>query len=349
MDAPLLRRLRTYQAERFPLVVYVPLMGVAAFAAVSFSAAARIRGRSRPGIGPVQDPLTDGADPAFPWTAWAIGTLTLLVFFFFLRVLDEHKDAPDDARYRPELPVPRGLVTLRELRATALVALAAAIALNALLEPALLVLMAVVLAWAGFMGREFFVPGWLRARPGWYLVSHMVVMPLIFFYATALDWLVAGAGPPPGTGAFLALAFFNGVVIEVGRKVRAPGEERAGVDSYTRAWGLGPATGLWLASVLAAATGLLLAVRGLAIPTAASAGDGIPPGAASWLAGAAGVPAPALAAVVILAVLAAIPALLFLAGSARVRGRHLEAASALWVLGSYALVAALAWLGGVST
>lgn len=320
MEATLLRRLRGYQAERFPLIAYTPLLGVGTFAAVAFSWGAR----------------RNGTDPVagFPWGPWAVGLYTLLVFFFFLRVLDEHKDVAQDARFRPELPVPRGLVALRELRAAALLTLAVAMALNALTEPALLVVMAVVLAWAGFMGREFFVPAWLRAHPGWYLVSHMLVMPLIFLYATAPDWLVAGAPPPGGTAAFLALAFCNGLVLEVGRKLRPPSEEREGVDSYTRAWGVRTAAGLWIAALAAAVVFALLTT------SAVHRGDatGALPGGTSFL----------TAAYALLAVAAALPALLLLRGSARLRASHLELAAGLWVLASYALVGAVGWAAGAA-
>lgn len=301
MTDSLVRRLWTYQAERFPLAAYLPLMAVAAFAAVAASAAARQSGR-------------------IPWTGWAVGVFTLLVLFFFLRALDEHKDAPDDARYRPDLPVPRGLVTLRELRGVAALAVLWAVALNALLDPGLLVPLAAALAWAGLMGREFFVRSWLRARPLWYLLSHMVVMPLIFLYATALDWLPAGAPPPPGTGAFLVLAFCNGLVLEIGRKVRAPGDERVGVDTYTSAWGRRRATGAWLGAATAAAA------AGVAVAAAA--------GEARF--------APAvLVAVLLVPVWAGAR---FVRSPVSGRGRRIELASAVWVLASYAVVGAAAWL-----
>jgi hypothetical protein len=293
MDRPLLRRLWTYQAERYPLVAYAPLMAVGAFAAAAVSAASRDAGR-------------------FPWLAWVVGVVTLLVYFLFLRVLDEHKDAADDARHRPELAVPRGLVTLAELRRVAVAAVAVAIALNALIDTGLLVLLALALAWAGLMGREFFVRDWLRARPTAYLLSHMVAMPLIFFYATGLDWVVAETNPPPGTGAFLVLSFLNGIVIEVGRKIRAPGAERPGVDTYSSAWGLGRALAVWIGAVAGAG--------GAATAAAAAAGDATV--------------APILLAIA--GVVALVVAGLLAASATQARARWIEPASAVWVLAAYA-------------
>lgn len=301
MAEPLVRRLWTYQAERYPVAAYAPLMAVGAFAAAAVPAASRGAGR-------------------FPWVAWGVGSLTLLVYFLFLRILDEHKDAADDARHRPELPVPRGLVTLSELRRVAAGAVLLAVALNALVDPGLLALLALALGWAGLMGREFFVRDWLRARPTAYLLSHMVAMPLIFLYATGLDWAVADAAPPPGVGAFLVLAFLNGLVIEIGRKIRAPGAERPGVDTYSAAWGVGRAAAVWVAAVVGA---------GLAATSAAaSAGDAT---LTPIVLGAAGLGAIGVAGRLV-------------ASPTPARARWIEPASAVWVLASYAAAGAGAFL-----
>ena len=136
--------------------------------------------------------LLRGAPGFIPWPLFGAGVLTSLVFFFWLRVLDEHKDATTDRRCRPELPVPRGLITLPELRWIGGAALSVVLVLNALLAPALVAPCLVVAVWAALMTKEFFVGEWLRAHPTAYLVSHMTIMPLIDGYTTGLDWLVAG-------------------------------------------------------------------------------------------------------------------------------------------------------------
>ena len=93
-----LPRFGRYLAERFPLPAFVPLITMFTFSSAAYSRMAR------------------GAGGFIPWPLLAVGALTSLGFFFTLRVLDEHKDADVDRRFRPELPVPRGLVSLRELR-----------------------------------------------------------------------------------------------------------------------------------------------------------------------------------------------------------------------------------------
>lgn len=215
-------RLWTYQAERFPLLKHGAL--IAAFGASAVCLSALLRG-------------SEGVEPL------AIVTACLVLFGFFLqlRIADEHKDNADDTRFRPERPVPRGLVTLAELRAVAIVAAAAQIALTVLLDWRLLGFLFLVWAWMAVMTKEFFAPGFLKARPVLYMVSHMAVMPLIDLYATACDWLPAGAkveGPfAPALGAFLLLSLTNGVALEVARKCWGPEQERDGVETYSRLWG----------------------------------------------------------------------------------------------------------------
>ena len=93
--APPVRRAWTYLQERFPLPAHGPV--VVAFAGGVACASAAMRGADGPG-----------------WPAVVVASVVALGVFFQLRVADEWKDAEEDRRYRPERPVPRGLVTLPE-------------------------------------------------------------------------------------------------------------------------------------------------------------------------------------------------------------------------------------------
>lgn len=294
---PLLPKIAAYQAVRFPLAAYVPMVAAAAFAAVSYSAAVRAGATGPPGVG-----------------TYVVAGITMLGLFFLLRVLDEHKDADTDARFRPELPVPSGLVTLAGLRGAAAIVLLLVAAANATLDPRLLLTLAGVVAYAALMAREFFVRDWLRARPLAYLLSHMVVMPLIVLQATATDWIAAGAAMPSELWWLLGFAFLNGLVIEVGRKLRAPVEERDGVETYTAAWGIPAATIFWRACVVAAAITLVVCARAIGSPTIA-----------------------ALIATP-LAVVTALPAMRLR------RGKAVELMAGMWALGSYLLLGSLVFL-----
>ena len=297
----IMRRLLAYAAERFPLAAYLPMILLATAAAIGYSRVAR----GAPGFAPLGVFLT--------------ASFTLLAAFFALRVADEHKDADVDRVSRPELPVPRGLVTLRELRVAASILGVLALVVNVALASALLLPLAGIALWLTLMTREFFAREWLRGQPAVYLASHMVIMPLLLLYATATDWLTAGAGAPRSLWLFLAATYATGLVLEIGRKIRAPGEERPGVETYTASWGASRAVSAWLASVAASAA--LIAATAITVRS-------------TWT--------PIAAALIAVAV--AMTALRFVrAEPAQRKGKQIELASAVWTLAAYALLA-LPWL-----
>ena len=247
-----------YQRERFPLLAHGPL--VLAFSLSALSVSGALRGT----------PLSEGRLSGFSLSAGAVAFGSSLLFFLLLRVADEFKDFADDCRYRPYRAVPRGLVSLRELGVLGLGAAAVQLALALALSPRLVPLLALVWGYFALMSAEFFAPERLRRRPLLYLVSHMAIVPLIDLYATACDWMVAGAPPPAGLEWFCAASFFNGVVIEIGRKVRAPEDEEPGVETYTALWGRPGAMLAWTSALVLAAltggvTGVLVGAGGLLV------------------------------------------------------------------------------------
>jgi 4-hydroxybenzoate polyprenyltransferase len=243
-------RLWTYQAERFPLVGHGILIAAFSFSALSFSML--LRGEA----------VWPGGKTVL------VAFVTALLFFLQLRLADEFKDFDEDARYRPYRPVPRGLVTLRELGLVGALTAVLQLGLALWLEPGLVPLLVVVWGYLALMSKEFFVPGWLKSRPVTYMLTHMLIVPFIDFYTTACDWFVAGAAiPHTGLTWFLIVSFFNGIVIELGRKIRAPGDEETGVETYTALWGRRKAVLAWLAAMSLTAASAWLAAREIGFAT----------------------------------------------------------------------------------
>ncbi len=231
-----MKRWVIYQRERFPLIGHAPLVAAFSVSAVCFSRLSR-----------GQSGLPD-AKSVF------VAFLTALFFFLQLRISDEFKDFEEDSRYRPYRAVPRGLVTLRELAWVGMAAGIVQLALAVWLAPSLIWLLVLAWGYLAAMTREFFVPEWLKARPVMYMLSHMAVIPLIDLYATACDWRVAGLRwPPDGLYWFLIVSYFNGIVVEVGRKIRAPDDEEPGVETYSALWGRSTALAVWLSAAAATA------------------------------------------------------------------------------------------------
>ncbi len=233
----------TYQRERFPLVSHGLLIAAFSSATVGFSVQLRTPDH-------VQLP---GARALF------VAFATAFLFFLQLRIADEFKDREEDALYRPYRPVPRGLISLRELGCLAFAAAIAQAALAFWLSPALLPLLAIVWLYLTLMSCEFFARAWLKARPVTYMWTHMLILPLVDLYCSACDWRVAGAAPARGLLFLLLMSFCNGFVLEIGRKIRAPQDEERGVQTYTALWGSARAAYIWLATLVVTAAAAIAA------------------------------------------------------------------------------------------
>lgn len=233
-----------YQRERFPLLAHGPLILAFSYSAVSFSGL--LRG----------DQTWPGA------TVIGVAFLCCLISFLHLRIADEFKDFEEDARYRPYRPVPRGLVRLRELGWVWVGTAAVQLFLAAWLDLRLVGVLLLTWGYLALMTREFFLREWLVARPFTYLWTHLLIMPLIDLFATAVDWMPTEGAPPAGIYLFVLVSFFNGMVIELGRKIRAPESEEEGVPTYSGQWGRLPAVSVWL-SALVLTIGLGLVAAGL--------------------------------------------------------------------------------------
>ncbi|HEX8372610.1 MAG TPA: UbiA family prenyltransferase [Chthoniobacterales bacterium] len=232
-----------YQRERFPVFAHGCLIAAFSFSAVACSTL-----------------LRGGDVPS--WGSVAVAFVNSFLAFLQLRIADEFKDFEEDSRFRAYRPVPRRLVTLRELGWLGALTAAMQILLALALTPRLLPYLAITWIYLALMSREFFVRKWLQGKPVTYLLSHMLIMPLIDFYATACDWLLHGTSAPSGLAWFVAVSFCNGVVIELGRKIRSPKEEETGVNTYTALWGRPAAIGAWwLALALTLGCAWMAAVR----------------------------------------------------------------------------------------
>lgn len=220
LASPWPRRFAAYLAERFPLARHGLLI-------VSYSSSNLFLARA----------LTAPGEPMRWDRSSLLAGATLLLFFFHLRVFDEHKDAADDRRLHPERVLSRGLVSLRQLRIAGAAAIALEAALAAAAGRAALLGWLVAFGFSLLMLAEFFAGRWLRDRLLAYAALHMLIMPLLalmlFSFATgqpaqrapAWYWLYAWVG------------FFVTFNWEISRKIRAPEEEREGVQSYTRMLG----------------------------------------------------------------------------------------------------------------
>lgn len=226
LTTPLINRLAVYCRERFPLPTFGLMSSLFAVAGLSLASSLR--------SGHVELHLA-------PTISAVVVTLGL---FFQLRILDEYKDRENDALYLPERPVPRGLISLNELfhLGGAIGILQLAICLYAETSAGFFPLLALLATWfyMYLMTREFFAAEYLKEHPLLYMLSHMFIMLFIDFFITSFDFGKSGQIPPLLI-FFYAASFFNGMAVELGRKIFAPLNQRAGIVSYSHLLGLKPA------------------------------------------------------------------------------------------------------------
>ena len=235
-----------YQRERFPVFAHAPVILAFSLSAVAYSA------------------LLRGAVSLPGWKPCLVAFLSSLLTFVQLRFADEFKDFEEDSKYRPYRPVQRGLIRLRELAWVWAGCMSVQLLLSLWLSPRLAILLTVTWIYFGLMTKEFFVRRWLKAHPILYMISHMAIMPLVDLYATACDWVPRGRlEPSSGLIWFLAVSFFNGIVVEIGRKMRVPADEETGVATYSFLWGRGRAVAVWL--IMMTVTGALACVAAVNI------------------------------------------------------------------------------------
>ena len=292
-NASFLKRFYIYQKERFPILGHGLLVAAFSFSAISYSRICR------------------GADGFVDGKTFAIGIFTTISLFFLVRIFDEFKDAQDDARYRKELAVPRGLISLRELALTGVLLATVQIALNLYFFPKMLLIYIMIIGYLLLMGKEFFIAAWLKKHQFWYITSHMFIIPLIDIYASGLDWLLAGTEAPTGLLFFFAVSYMNGIVLEIGRKMRTPEKESEGVLTYTSMLGIKNAVWLWVF--------MLVITLSLSIAASVFAGYG----------------KTAFIVLGIIFILCAFPALLFLQKRTEKLSKMIEYASAFWTISMY--------------
>ena len=253
-QSPLPRRLAAWSRERFPAAH--GLLALALFLA------ALLHARSFAGRGALYlSPVDVG------------GFLAVWAFFLTLRVCDEHKDYATDCIHHRDRVLQRGLIGLWHLRAVGGVAVALQAGVSMWYDGgvgAVTLRWLAVVGWSLLMTKEFFAGPWLRRRLVLYAVSHMLVMPLVILWIAQMG--VGDSALPPAVYPLAVGAMLSGFVFEIARKTRAPEEERAGVDSYSRVFGArtAPLVPLGLDAAAAALLALAIALAAGRAATAAS-------------------------------------------------------------------------------
>ncbi len=233
-DLPLVRRWQIFMRERFPLASHLPMALL--FAVVNMGLAARC--------------AAPGALPS-PSRA-ALGLLLAFGYLFRLRCFDEIKNYATDLAINPRRPLPRGILSVRQVKGMIAALAVGETAIAAGVGWPVVASHLCAIGYSFLMYREFFIGDYLRPRLTAYAVTHTFSSVLLGWSLVSLA-LHTVAWRLPAAVLLFGLAnwmLFN--VFEFARKSFAREEEAPGVDSYTTLYGPWGAVALTLSQVVMA-------------------------------------------------------------------------------------------------
>ena len=166
---PWLMRIGRFVAERYPPVPQMVLVGLLVLTGVTMAqtmwAPAAISGTVPTGQVDI--------------TRLVLTLIGGALFIFHLRLFDDVKDADTDRVIAPTRPIPRGLVSERDVDLLAVMLLGAEAGIFALVGSHALAVWAIAAGYTLLMRVEFFVGSWLDRHVLTYAISHMVVLGMV--------------------------------------------------------------------------------------------------------------------------------------------------------------------------
>lgn len=223
------KKFHFYQRERFPIIVL----------ALSLVPAVLSSG------------VIVSANPTLMQGAFAL--IASLAYLLHIRVIDEHRDFGHDNVHHTTRPVQSGVISKQELQYVDIAAVLILVGIAATALRWALIMVAVILAYSYLAGKEFFIGEKVRRYFFTYNGINLVQMLLmqIFVYTLFAD-------PFPFTTLVWIHFLFTSMgtlVFEFVRKLKRPGDDGTGKDTYT--WYLGFGNSLLVYSFLLSLNALL--------------------------------------------------------------------------------------------
>ena len=240
----------TYQKERFPVIVYGTYMLVVVFATFCVAYFSKF-----------QVNLATNRE----WIKILPMFIGAFLQFLMIRIVDEFKDYKEDCKYRPYRPVPRGLVTLRELGILFFICAIVQLILS-VIHNNLIPLLAV---WTFFfiMSKGYFIKKIIDKHLLIEVTLDEILMPLLVIYLIGfIDINIINSSIT--VYIFLLLTYIIAWIVEIARKIRCKKDEEEGVKTYTALLGIRKATLLlWgLETIVFILQTLIIGIKHLYMP-----------------------------------------------------------------------------------
>ncbi len=227
-------RFYSYQKDRFPMVV----LAISLFPAILSSGAIMSYG------------------PTFTQMGYAL--VASIVYLLHIRIIDEHRDFGHDNVHHITRPIQAGLITKDELCYVDILAVSIFIVIAISIGTLALMVAIIMLGYSYLAGREFFIGERIRKHFFTYNAVNLVQMLLmqvfvyiVFANSFTFDKLII---------FHFLFTSIGTVIFEFVRKLKIPGDDGSGKDTYTWYLGFDKSIYIYLALLLLNATLFFLVV-----------------------------------------------------------------------------------------
>ncbi len=230
-----LKKWYIYQKERFPILVYMLYVFCIIFGVFC---ASNYFGEHVQDIlnGVVQDGVTSYIIKFYKmFPMFIVG----LLGFLCIRIMDEFKDYDEDCKYRPYRPVPRGIITLKELEILLVICVVLQVIITIIFKANLFYL-AFFWTYLLLMYKDFFIKD-LNNHIVLTVLLDEILMPILVFYLASFvlePEIYARVLVSSNFWMILLMSYIISWIVEVARKIRCKEDEEKGVKTYTAVLGI---------------------------------------------------------------------------------------------------------------
>ena len=218
-----------YQKERFPILAYGSYVFAIVFAVFCYNSYLI---------------KSQGYNYEIKWI-FLLGLFTVTFLqFLMVRIVDEFKDYEEDCKYRPYRPVPRGLITLKELKILFIICIILQFVITFFMSKnPLITFIRLALLWIFFaiMSKGFFIKKFLDKHILIEVALDELMMPILITYLSSFFVYVNPIFTMNSIQSLLPILFISYIIswiVEIARKVRCKEAEEKGVKTYTAVFGI---------------------------------------------------------------------------------------------------------------
>lgn len=210
-----------YQKERFPILIYGLYIFSIVFAVFCFSNYVTQTNNSECKVYYIK------LMPMF---------IVAFLQFLMIRIIDEFKDYKEDCKYRAYRPVPRGVITLKELGILFVICAILQVIITFIFNRKGLILLVLVWLFSALLSKDFFIKKFIDKHILFGVLLDEILMPILVLYLASYVYVGIDIWP------IILISYFVSWTVEIARKVRCKEDEEKGVKTYTAVFGIKKAT-----------------------------------------------------------------------------------------------------------